>query len=83
MTPDIALVKHTLSVLKRIGPQGLAEHPLMQELEIACGRPLTTQEARDHILYCFDRGWIRSRRDIFERTVYWLSDAGQNTLAGM
>ena len=83
MTPDIALVKHTLSVLKRIGPQGLAEHPLMQELKSPAVGPLTTQEARDHILYCFDRGWIRSRLRHFRAHVYWLSDAGQNTLAGM
>lgn len=83
MTPEITLVKNTLDVLKRIGPRGLAEHPLMTEIEVAVGRPLTTSETRDHIIYCVDRGWILSRRDMFERTIYWLTDSGQNTLAGM
>ena len=83
MKPDITIIKNTLSVLKRIGPQGLAEHPLMQEIEVAVGRPLTTQEAQDHIIWCVDKGWISSRRDMFERTVYWITDSGINTLAGM
>jgi len=83
MKPDIALVKHTLSILRRIGPPGLAEQPLMQEVEIAAGRPLTTQQAQDTIIYCADKGWIASRRDMFERTIYWIKDAGVNTLAGM
>lgn len=83
MTVDIAILKHTLDVLRRIGPRGLAEEPLMTQIEVAAGRPLTTAATRDHILYCVDRGWMHSRRDMFERTVYWLSDAGINTLAGM
>lgn len=83
MKPDITIIRNTLSILKRIGPRGLAEHPLMQEIEVAEGRPLTTREAQDHIAWCVDRGWIHSRRDQFERTVYWITDAGQNTLAGM
>lgn len=83
MKVDITIIKNTLDVLKRIGPRGLAEHPLMTEIEIATGRPLTTAEAQDHIIYCVDRGWLNSRRDMFDRTIYWLSDAGHNTLAGM
>jgi len=83
MTPDITIVKNTLWILKRIGPLGLAENPLKQEIEVAEGRPLTSEEVQDHIIYCVDKGWIRSRRDMFERTIYWISDAGHNTLAGM
>lgn len=83
MKTNLAIIKNTLSVLKRIGPRGLAETPLMTEIEIATGRPLTTQETQDHIIYCVDRGWLNSRRDMFDRTIYWLSDAGHNTLAGM
>ena len=83
MKPDITIIKNTLSILKRIGARGLAEHPLMQEIEVAEGRPLTTQETQDHIIYCVDKGWIHSRRDMFDQTIYWLTDAGHNTLAGM
>lgn len=83
MKLDITIIKNSLSVLRRIGPRGLAEYPLMTEIEVACGRPLTTEETRDHIIYCVDKGWIHSRRDQFERTIYWLTDAGHNTLAGM
>lgn len=83
MKVNIVILKHTLDVLRRIGPSGLAEEPLMTEIEVAVGRPLTTTATQDHILYCVDRGWLRSRRDMFDRTVYWISDAGTNTLAGM
>ncbi len=83
MKVDIAIIKNTLSILKRIGPRGLEEKALMTEIEVATGRPLTSGETTDHLCYCVDRGWICSRRDQFERTIYWLTDSGTNTLAGM
>jgi hypothetical protein len=83
MKTDKALVKHLLSILRRLGPAGLEETALMIELEVAAGRPLTTQEARDAILFAADRGWTLSRRDDFDRTIIWITDSGINTLAGM
>jgi hypothetical protein len=83
MKPDTALVKHTLSILRRLGPAGLEETALMIEIEIAAGRPLTTQQAKDAILFCTDKGWTSSRRDDFDRTILWITDSGTNTLAGL
>lgn len=83
MTPDIILIRQTLSILRRIGPAGLAEPALMTEMEVAYGRPLTTQAARDCLVYCADRGWIASRRDDFDRTIYWVTGAGVTISAGM
>lgn len=83
MKPDKALVKHALSILRRLGPAGLEEHALLTELEIAAGRPLTTQEASDAILFCADKAWTASRRDDFDRTIVWITESGTNTLAGM
>lgn len=83
MQPDISLIKHTLSILRRIGPAGLEETALMTEIEIAAGRPLTTQSVQDTLIYCTDRGWTRTYRDSFDRTVHWITSAGQTTLSGM
>lgn len=82
MKPDITLIKHALATLSRL-PSGLAEEPLMTELELAAGRPLTTSQARDTIIFATDRGWLNSRRDCFERTHYWITDAGRVQLSGM
>ena len=81
MQQDIGLLKNALSILDRL-PAGLAEQPLMAEIEIASGRPLTTSEARDTLIFAFDKGWINSRRDDFERTIYWITDAGRIRLRG-
>lgn len=83
MRPDIALIKHCLSILRTIGPAGLPEEALMAEIEVAAGRPLTTAAARGTIIECVDRGFVASRRDDFGRIIYWLTEAGKNRLAGM
>ncbi len=83
MKPDIALIKHTLSILRRLGGPGLEEHALMVELEIAACRPLTTATARDTLIYCTDRGWTATRRDDFDRTIHWITESGITKLAGM
>ena len=62
MNPDISLIRNTLWVLDRIGAAGLPEDSLMIEIEIAAGRPLTTAQARDGIIFCKDNGWLASRR---------------------
>jgi hypothetical protein len=80
---DIALIRHTLGILHRIGPAGLEETALMTEMEVAYGRPLTTAAARDTLIYCADRGWTGSRRDDFDRTIHWITDSGRTILAGM
>jgi hypothetical protein len=82
-TIDIALIRHTLGILHRIGPAGLEETALMTEMEVAYGRPLTTAAARDTLIYCADRGWTGSRRDDFDRTIHWITDSGRTILAGM
>ena len=82
-TPDIALIRHTLGILNRIGPAGLEETALMTEMEVAQGRPLTTQAARDVLVHCVEKGWSGSRRDDFDRTIYWIREAGKTILAGM
>jgi hypothetical protein len=83
MKPEAALVKHALAILRRIGPAGLEECALMTEVEVAAGRPLTTQQAKDALLFCLDKGWASSRRDDFDRTILWITDSGKTILAGM
>ena len=83
MTPDLTLIKHTLGILRRIGPAGLEETALLVEMEIAYGRPLTTQAARDALIYTADKGWTKSRRDDFDRTIHWISSSGTTIHAGM
>lgn len=83
MKPDIPLIKHLLSILRRIGDAGMEESSLMIELEIAAGRPLTTATARDTLLFTFDKGWTNSRCDDFDRTVIWLTERGKTRLAGL
>lgn len=83
MKPDIALTKHLLAILHRIGPAGVEEQALMVELEVAAGRPLTTQAAQDCILRAREKGWTGSRRDDFEQTRIWITEAGKTILAGL
>lgn len=83
MKPDKVLILHLLKILNRIGPSGIEESALSEELGVAACKPLTTAQADDTRLYCFDRGWINSRRDEFEQTRWWITEAGKTTLAGM
>ena len=83
MKPDKPLIKHLLAILHRIGPSGLEEYALATELEVAAGRPLTTAQARDTLVWCTDRGYVGTRRDDFENTIAWLNDSGKTVLAGM
>lgn len=83
MQADIALIKHLLSILRRIGDAGMEELSLMIELEIAAGRPLTTATAKDTLLFAADKGWTSSRCDDFDRTVIWLTERGKTRLAGL
>ena len=83
MQPDKVLIKHLLSILRRIGPDGIEENALSVELEVAACRPLTTAQANDARIFCYDKKWINSRRDDFEQTRWWITEAGKNTLSGM
>ena len=83
MKPDIGLIKHALRILDTIGAAGLPEESLMEELEIAAGRPLTTTQAREVLIYCTDRGWTNTRRDDFGRTIHWITEAGKNRYRGL
>lgn len=83
MKQDIALIKHLLGILRRIGEPGMEETSLMTELEIAAGRPLTTATAKDTILFAADKGWTCSRRDAFDRTIIWLTKRGKTFLGGL
>jgi hypothetical protein len=83
MKPDKVLIKHLLSILRRIGPAGLEEAALSTELEVAACKPLTTAQADDTRILCVDHGWIASRVDEFQQTRYWITEAGKTTLSGM
>ena len=83
MKPDIALIKHTLTILRHIGGPGLEERALLIELEVASGRALTTAQAQATLIYCTDRGWTNTRRDDFDRTIHWITESGITRLAGL
>ncbi len=83
MKPDKVLILHLLKILNRIGPEGIEENALAEELGVAACKPLTTDQATDTRLFCFDKGWLNSRRDAFEQTRWWITVSGKNTLAGM
>lgn len=83
MKQDILLCKALLKALNRIGPAGIEESSAMERLESEYGSPLTTQAAKDTLLFCADRGWIQSRQDEFELTRWWITEAGKTRLAGM
>jgi DNA-binding PadR family transcriptional regulator len=83
MKPDVALTKHMLAILRRIGDAGMEQHSLLTEMEIASGRMLTTAQAEDTLIDCVDHGWINCRVDDFQRQIYWLTDRGKTRLAGL
>ncbi len=69
--------------LNRVGPAGIEESVALERMEAEYGSPLTTQAAKDTLLFCTDRGWVQSRRDEFELTRWWITEAGKTRLAGM
>jgi len=80
---DPTLCKALLKTLNRIGPAGVEESAALERMEAEYGSPLTTQEAKDTLIFCADRGWVQSRRDEFENTRWWLTEAGKTRLSGM
>lgn len=83
MQPDKILIKHLLKILHRIGPAGIEESALSEELGVAACKPVTTAQADDTRIFCVERGWVGSRRDDFDQTRYWITEAGKTTLSGM
>jgi hypothetical protein len=83
MKPDKILIKHLLKILNRIGPSGIEEAALSEELGVAACKPITTSQADDTRIFCVDRGWAGSRKDEFEQVRCWITEAGKTTLAGM
>ena len=83
MKQDTLLCKALLKTLNRIGPAGIEETAALERMEAEYGSPLTTQAARDTLLFGAVRGWVRSRRDEFENTRWWIPEAGKTALSGM
>jgi len=78
MKPDIALIRHTLGILRRIGDCGLEDAALKIEIEVAASRSLTNAEATDAINFCADRGWVFRRSDTFGQDIVVITRAGVN-----
>jgi hypothetical protein len=83
MKQDPGICKALLKALNRVGPTGIEESAALERTEAEYGSPLTTQAARDTLLFCADRGWCASRVDDFELTRWWITEAGKTRLAGM
>jgi len=83
MPTDKALIKYTLDVLANMHGNSLVTDTLAAEVELRAGRPLTTNQVRDVLTFCRDRGWIDTRRNDFREDTWWISDAGLNKSAGM
>lgn len=83
MKQDILLCKALLKALNRIGPAGIEESAALERTEAEYGSPLTTQAAKDTLIFCADRGWVQSRRDDFDLTRWWITEPGKTRLAGL
>ena len=83
MKQNPLLCKALLKALNRIGPAGVEESAALERMEAEFGSPLTTAEAKDTLLFCFDRGWVQSRCDDFDLTRWWITEAGKTRLAGL
>lgn len=83
MPLDIALTKHTLTVLSQLTDHALPIDTLGSELEVRASRSLTTSEVSACVLLAKDNGWIAERKDRWKRTVYFITDAGRIALSDM
>ena len=80
MPLDLALTKHTLTVLHRLGDHALSVDTLAAEVEIAHGRPLTTQQVEAVLAERKAAGHVASRIDRWQREVFYITDPGRNAL---
>lgn len=78
MPTDIMLIKALMKTLVAIDGNPAARDTLAAEAELRMGRPLTTQAVDDALAFCRQRGWAESRKDMFSRDVWTVTEAGRS-----
>ena len=81
---DILVMRKMLQILIGVGPDGLEEHDLKEQAEIAAGRPLTTSEQDLAVKLMKDRKWIASyRQPVTERVRWYATEQGKMAYAAL
>lgn len=81
MTVNPALCRHLLQVLTNLRGNALPGTALLFETECRAGRPISSEEFHDLLSLCKNSGWIATRRDDFDRDVWWITESGKNKAA--
>ena len=80
----IHLVRKILRLLDEIGPMGLEELTVKDQLDLAAGFPVTTTEKDLAFQTCDERGWMKSyRQEVTGRIRWYLSDTGRAARSGL
>ena len=67
-----------MKTLVTVDGNPISRDTLAGEVEVRMERPLTTQAVDDALAFCRDRGWAESRKDMFSRTVWVVTEAGRS-----
>lgn len=78
MPTDISLIKALMKTLVTVDGNPASRDVLATEAELRMGRPLTTQAVDDALVFCKQRGWAESRKDLFDRDVWVITEAGRS-----
>lgn len=78
MATNITLIKAVMKTLAALDGNPVPVTSLASEVEIRMSRPLVLQDVEDALTFARDHGWAQSRKDMFERTVWVITEAGRS-----
>ena len=78
MPSDPVLFRIALDALDCRGAAGGPQDAIATEIEMRLGRPLTSQAIEDQLRFLLSQGYAATRRDEFQRAIWWITDAGKN-----
>jgi hypothetical protein len=81
---DLFVIKRTLQALLKIGSQGLRKDDLLDQAELAAGRPLTSEQRERAFAVLRDRKWIEGHLEpILHHERWTLTERGLTTLESL
>lgn len=76
-----ALIKMMARTLRNAGDEGVTKSALVTLTECDIGRKLITEECEDALAFLRQKGFVATQKNVFDKDVYFLTQAGKNFIA--
>ncbi|MFZ4777968.1 MAG: hypothetical protein ACOYM3_21575 [Terrimicrobiaceae bacterium] len=76
-----ALIKITARTLRNVGDEGVTKSALATLTECDIGRKIVTEEFEDALAFLKQKGFVATQKNVFDKDVYFLTQAGKNFIA--